>query len=79
MAEWGDVLSSLKSEDVERGFSQWQEDWPPSATEFLKVCKVPVVQASHRQHVGLPRPRVNQAIATEQVGKIRSLLGGSRG
>lgn len=36
--EWGEVLGGLTGDQIKHGLESWQEDWPPSATEFKRVC-----------------------------------------
>ena len=36
--EWAEYLAGLTGEQIKHGLESWQEDWPPSAIEFRRVC-----------------------------------------
>jgi len=38
-SEWSKVLRGMKPEQISRGLTEWEGDWPPSAIEFKKTCQ----------------------------------------
>jgi hypothetical protein len=38
LMEWAGGLSGLTGEEIKRGFDTWEEDWPPSLSEFRNAC-----------------------------------------
>ena len=36
--EWSEVLGGLTGDQIKHGLESWQEDWPPSAIEFKRIC-----------------------------------------
>ena len=36
--EWAEGLGGLTGQQLRRGLDMWDEDWPPSLSEFRKAC-----------------------------------------
>jgi hypothetical protein len=39
ISEWSEKLTGLTGENIKQGFDSWNNDWPPSADEFVRACK----------------------------------------
>jgi hypothetical protein len=76
MATWEDTLGGLDISDIERGFSQWKGDWPPSDEEFLKACQKAPVLAQSKKYTALPKPEPDPEVAKEHFKKMKDKLRG---
>ena len=75
MRAWEMTLGGLDISDIERGFSQWKGDWPPSDEEFLKACQKEPVLAASKKYTALPKPEPDPEKAREFFSKFGSKKG----
>jgi hypothetical protein len=75
MRAWELTLAGLDISDIERGFSQWKGDWPPSDEEFLKACQKEPVLAASKKYTALPKPEPDPEIAKEHIEQMKKRLG----
>jgi len=76
MAAWEITLAGLDISDIERGFSQWHGEWPPSDEEFLEACRLAPVLAAHKQYNQLPRPEPKIEVVEGELQKMREAIKG---
>ena len=55
LSEWHRELKGLNPEDIRRGLTALDQDWPPTLPQFVTACR-PRLHASHRPYKALPEP-----------------------
>jgi len=75
MKAWETTLGGLEIDDIERGFSQWKGDWPPSDEEFRKACQKEPVLAASRKYTALPKPDPDPEKAKQAISEMKKRLG----
>ena len=55
LSEWHRELRNLAPEDIRRGLTACDQDWPPTLPQFVAACK-PLLSAAHRPYKALTGP-----------------------
>ena len=80
ITEWSQGLLNLDGEQIKTGLQNCRFlDWPPSMTEFVKLCegeKKPTIHgAAYKPFVALPKPKVDENKARAAINDCKRILG----
>ena len=75
VTEWSEQLAGITGAQVKSGLAKWDSDWPPSCSEFRKICAGEAVDihktGAYKMFKALPRPKQDHALASSCLAEMK--------